>query len=87
MSDLVYISRNFTELGPFSTQEVLDFYTRRILTGTDFVRFDGAEVWMTLADWLAGASPDTASSSEPVPESKGGKPKPASKPKVAKAKK
>ncbi|HSJ03605.1 MAG: hypothetical protein ACAI34_24385 [Verrucomicrobium sp.] len=79
MSDLLSISRNFTELGGFTATEVIDFYKRQILNEGDFVRRDGAEEWLPLHSWLSGvnqtanpiATPDDASSPKP----KGGKSK------------
>jgi len=88
MSDNLYISRSFTELGAFRPDEVMDFYTRRILNSSDFVRLSGTEEWLSLDEWMAGAAPGTAVSQgpEPKPElkakTKAAKPK-ADKPKTS----
>lgn len=55
MSDLIYISRNFTELGGFRSSEVIDFHKRNILTENDFVRMDGGDAWIPLHAWVSGA--------------------------------
>lgn len=55
MSDLIYISRNFTELGGFRSSEVIDFHKRNILTENDFVRLDGGDAWIPLHAWVSGA--------------------------------
>ncbi|WP_038167574.1 hypothetical protein [Verrucomicrobium sp. BvORR106] len=55
MSELIYISRNFTELGGFKSDEIIDFHKRSILTEKDFVRVGGEETWLPLHDWISGA--------------------------------
>ncbi|WP_156346129.1 hypothetical protein [Verrucomicrobium spinosum] len=55
MSHLIFISRNFTELGGFQSSEIIDFYKRNILTEKDFVRLDGGETWIPLHAWISGA--------------------------------
>lgn len=59
MSELIYISRNFTELGGFRSAEIIDFHKRNILTENDFVRLDGGEAWIPLHDWISGAQDAT----------------------------
>lgn len=55
MSDLIYIIRNFTELGGFESREIIDFHKRRILSESDFVRVSGSDQWLPLHDWISGA--------------------------------
>lgn len=55
MPDLIFISRNFTELGGFSPSEIIDFQKRNILTENDFVRPEGQDQWIPLDAWVAGA--------------------------------
>ena len=55
MSDLIYISRNFTELGGFESREIIDFHKRSILSESDFVRVSGSDQWIPLHDWISGA--------------------------------
>jgi hypothetical protein len=55
MSHLIFISRNFTELGGFRSAEIIDFHKRNILTENDFVRLDGGETWIPLHAWISGA--------------------------------
>lgn len=52
MNDLVYISRNFTEFGGFTSAEIVDFQKRGILCERDFVRVHGSENWLPLTAWL-----------------------------------
>jgi hypothetical protein len=56
MASLIYISRNFTELGGFTSDEVEDFYKRGILRADDFVRPEEKEEWLLLHAWLSGAT-------------------------------
>ena len=54
----VYISRNFTEFGPFTQEEVLDFSKRGIIGKKDFVRVHNADEWVHTDEWTkkAGAT-------------------------------
>jgi hypothetical protein len=61
MSDLLFISRNFTELGGFKSEEVLDFYKRQILNHDDYVRTANSEEWLPLHSWISGAQSNGAS--------------------------
>lgn len=74
MKELYYISRNFTEFGGFSAQEVLDFNSRGILRSSDFIRLHDTDEWLHLKEWLAK---NAAPSKVPAP----------AKPKAAVAKK
>lgn len=56
MASLIYISRNFTELGGFTSDEVEDFYKRGILRADDSVRAEGTDEWLLLHAWLSGAT-------------------------------
>lgn len=77
MKELYYISRNFTEFGGFSSQEILDFNGRGLLRTSDYIRLHDTDEWVHLKDWVA--------SHEVAPKT----PKPAvtAKPKAAVAKK
>jgi hypothetical protein len=78
MSDLIYISRNFTELGGFESREIIDFHKRSILSESDFVRVNGSDQWLPLHDWISGAR-----NASPVKVAAGGKGK--TKPKIVKS--
>ena len=44
----LYISRNFTEFGPFKVAEVEDFFKRNILKDSDYGRFDTEPHWVPI---------------------------------------
>ncbi len=60
MSKSVYISRNFTEFGAFTPEEIVDFHKRGILQESDFVRLHGTDVWQPLTEWLTTAVSDSS---------------------------
>ena len=51
MSTPLYISRNYTEIGPFSPLEIADFIKRGILRGGDHLRLHGADEWIEVESW------------------------------------
>lgn len=53
MKALYYISRNFTEFGGFSAQEILDFNGRGLLRTSDYIRLHDTDEWVHLKDWIA----------------------------------
>jgi hypothetical protein len=53
MSTLIYVSRNYTEFGPFTPAEILDFNKRGILHGSDHLRPHGGDLWAPLEEWLS----------------------------------
>lgn len=55
MAELIYISRNYTEIGPFTPAEILDFSRRSILRGDDHVRYHGHNDWLSVAEWTGKA--------------------------------
>lgn len=86
MNDPVYISRNFTEFGPFTTVEVVDFQKRGILVESDFVRTHGTETWSPLSDWLTTAATEApAAPAAPEAAPAEAKPKAPAKKRSAKA--
>lgn len=48
---MIYLSRNYTEFGPFSNAELLDFCGRGILQKGDHFRAHGADVWWSFEEW------------------------------------
>ena len=60
MSDLIYVSRNFTEFGGFKPAEVKDFIKRSVLVDTDFLKIDGSDEWVPLGEWISAPSGSTA---------------------------
>ena len=57
MSNLVFISRNFVEFGPFKPAEVIDFHSRGILGELDHVREDGHDDWVFISEWVVKSTP------------------------------
>jgi hypothetical protein len=84
MKELYYISRNFTEFGGFTAQEILDFNGRGLLRSSDYVRLHDTDDWVHLNDWVApnAATPPPAVTAKP--KAKIAK-KAAAKPKAKKA--
>lgn len=72
MTNLIYISRNFTEFGGFTPAEIVDFSQRGIVQDTDYVRVHDTDAWFTAAEWLAQAGAITT-------EARPAKPKAASR--------
>ncbi|HWB05599.1 MAG TPA: hypothetical protein VG796_21450 [Verrucomicrobiales bacterium] len=57
----VFLSRNFVEFGPFTTDEMSGFASRGILLAGDFVKANGGDSWLPCNEWLAslnGSPPD-----------------------------
>lgn len=86
MSTLVYISRNFTEFGAFTTAEIVDFKARGVVLDSDFLREDGSGTWVPVADFLAALpAPTPAPAPAKAPAKKAAKAAKEAKPaKVAK---
>lgn len=59
MSDLIYVSRNFTEFGGFKPAEVKDFIKRSVLLETDFLKIDGSDEWLPVSEWNSASSGST----------------------------
>ncbi|WP_206170864.1 hypothetical protein [Phragmitibacter flavus] len=73
MSTLIYISRNYTEFGPFTPAEILDFNKRGILVGSDHLRPHGGDIWASVEEWMAKSEIMTAKAEakpKPVVEKK-----------------
>jgi hypothetical protein len=51
--NLIYLSRNYTEFGPFNPEEIRAFHERGILDTSDFIRYHGEDDWLPAGDWLA----------------------------------
>jgi hypothetical protein len=51
----VYISRNFTEFGPFTKEEIIDFTKRGIIGKKDFVRIHNHDTWIHADEWVKNA--------------------------------
>jgi hypothetical protein len=49
----VFLSRNFVEFGPFTTDELSGFASRGIVLASDFVKGNGSESWVPSSEWLA----------------------------------
>ncbi|MFZ4767241.1 MAG: hypothetical protein ACOYMN_19985 [Roseimicrobium sp.] len=64
MTNLIYISRNFTEFGGFTPTEILDFNQRGIICETDYVRVHDTDAWFSVSEWLAQSGTTVA---EPKP--------------------
>lgn len=71
----VYLSRAFVEFGPFSVEEMKNFYSRGLLQEIDHIRPEGSDHWLHLMDWVNS-----------LPATETAAPKPAAK-KAAPAKK
>ena len=84
MKELYYISRNFTEFGGFSSQEVLDFNRRGLLRSSDFIRLHDTDEWLHLKEWLAKNEAPAKPSVPATPKASVAK-KAAAKPKAKKA--
>lgn len=52
---MIYISRNYTEIGPFTNRELLDFLDRGVLREGDHFRAHGEDIWWSLGEWLEKA--------------------------------
>lgn len=48
----VYLSRAFVEFGPFSVEEMKNFYSRGLLQEIDHIRPHGGEQWFHVMDWI-----------------------------------
>ena len=48
----VYLSRAFVEFGPFSVEEMKNFYSRGLLQEIDHIRPEGSDHWLHLMDWV-----------------------------------
>ena len=74
MSQLIYLSRNFVEFGPFKPEEIVDFKKRDILLESDYVRTEPGHHWYPIEEWLASSTPaakpslDGATPVAPEPE-------------------
>jgi hypothetical protein len=49
----IFLSRNFVEFGPFTSEEMSGFAARGILLEGDFVKSNGADSWQPCIDWLS----------------------------------
>lgn len=65
MSNLIYISRNFTEFGGFTPAEIVDFNKRGIISDSDYLRVGDGDAWFTAGEWLAQAG-TVVSEAKPV---------------------
>lgn len=61
----VYLSRSFVEFGPFSVDEMKNFYSRGLLQEIDHIRPHGGDQWFHVMDWI---------NSQPATESAPAKP-------------
>lgn len=48
----VYLSRAFVEFGPFSVEEMKNFYSRGLLQEIDHIRPHGGDQWFHVMDWI-----------------------------------
>jgi hypothetical protein len=48
----VYLSRAFVEFGPFSVEEMKNFYSRGLLQEIDHIRPHGGDQWFHVMDWV-----------------------------------
>lgn len=79
---MLYLSRAFVEFGPFSSEELKNFYQRGLLKDTDYVRYENTDDWLHVNDWIA--TPASAPSPVKKPAAKATK---AAKPATPAAKK
>jgi hypothetical protein len=82
MSTQVYLSRNFTEFGAFTVEEILDFKKRGIVLDGDFIREDGSSTWVPSLDFLSSLPEPTTPKAAPKPKAVK-EPKPAKESKPA----
>jgi hypothetical protein len=65
----VYLSRAFVEFGPFTVEEMKNFYSRGLLQEIDHIRPEGSDQWLHVMDWV-NSIPATASPGTPAPKPK-----------------
>ncbi len=87
MTKLIYVSRNFTEFGPFSEAEIQDFRSRGILQSGDFFRSEDSHHWLHLDEWTFETPSKPAAAKAPAATKAKAptKPKAEAAPKAAKA--
>ena len=81
MSQSLYLSRSFVEFGPFSAEEMKDFFNRGLLKSSDYISADATATWLHVEEWAASLNPAPAEA-KPVPSSEPTSAKKASTPKA-----
>ena len=51
MSEMIYVSRNYTEFGTFKPEEIADFKKRGIIIDSDYLRIENTDGWILAGDW------------------------------------
>ncbi|SKB06472.1 hypothetical protein SAMN02745166_04492 [Prosthecobacter debontii] len=67
MTNMLYLSRSFVEIGPFSAEELSSFFVRGVLKDTDYVRAESADEWLHVNDWVASLTPAAPVAEAPAP--------------------
>jgi hypothetical protein len=77
----VYLSRAFVEFGPFSVEEMKNFYSRGLLQEIDHIRPHGGDQWFHLMDWINSqpATETQPAAKKAAPAAKKAAPAPAKK--------
>lgn len=79
----VYLSRSFVEFGPFSADEMKDFYSRGLLKEIDHIRLEGSDDWQHVVAWVNSIPATPAAESTPAAKAPAKKAAPAAKKAVA----